>query len=112
MESIKDFSDSFIVNASPEDAYSVVSKPQEWWEDNEAGGGFVVDEVDDGQRVVLHSEPTGEDFIFDFDEDEDGSTRVHLTHRGLKPNFEEAAESWHERIRQRLEPLINRDTGR
>lgn len=108
VESIQDFTDSFTVSASAKDAYSVVAKPQEWWEDTEAGGGFTVDEVDDGQRVVLHSAPTGEDFIFDFDEDEDGSTRVHLTHRGLKPNFEEAAESWHERIRQRLEPLINR----
>ena len=113
VESIQDFSDSFTVSASSKDAYSVVSQPQEWWEDDEAGefdaAEFTVDQDDDAQRVVLHSEPMGEDFIFDFDEEEDGSTRVHLTHRGLRPNFEEAAERWHERIRNRLEPLINKE---
>ena len=113
VESIEEFSDSFTVSASRKDAYSVVSKPQEWWEDDEAcefdAAEFTVDQDDDAQRVVLHSEPMGEDLIFDFDEEEDGSTRVRLTHRGLRPNFEEAAERWHERIKNRLEPLINRD---
>ena len=108
VESIKDFTDSFTVSVSPKDAYSVISKPQEWWEDDETDQ-FTVGKSDEGQRVVLHSEPTGEDFIFDLGEDEDGATRVQLTHRGLRPNFEEAAERWHERIRERLDPLINRE---
>ena len=113
VESIHDFYDSFTVSASTKDAYSVVSKPQDWWEGDEAGefdpSEFTVDQDEEAQRIVLHSEPMGEDFIFDFDEDEDGSTRVHLTHRGLRPNFEEAAERLNKRIRQRLEPLINRE---
>ncbi len=107
VESIQDFTDSFTVTASRKDAYSVVCKPQEWWEED-TPGELTVDRSDDGQRVVVHDEPTGDDYIFDIDEDEDGSTRVKLTHRGLRPNLEESAEHWHNRIRQRLEPLINR----
>lgn len=144
VESIKDFTESFTVNVSPEDAYTVVSDPKQWWEDTEDSvegnadekgesfsiesddgtGYFTVEQADDGERLVWHSETTDEDgededwrdsdIIFDFDREEDGSTTVHVTHRGLKPHdrhYEERVQDWRDRIGKRLQPYINRRAG-
>lgn len=131
VESIKDFTESFTVNVSPEDAFHAVSDPKQWWEDpvegnaDEQGGSFsietddgtghfTVEQADDGERLVWHSEDEAwadSDIIFDFDTDEDGTTTVHVTHRGLKPHdedYEEVAQHWRDRIGKRLQPLINR----
>ncbi|UIZ92188.1 glutaminase [Corynebacterium sp. CNCTC7651] len=140
-ESVKDLEVSFTVPAARQRVFDAITKPRQWWEDrvegeaDEEGAGFTVEsddqkvaltvrEADDGKRVVWHVEPTGDEksdrdwddtsLIFDIEEDAEGETTINFTHRGLLPHdeaYEEAEQTWRDRLRERLEPLIKRDEG-
>ncbi|MBG6122630.1 glutaminase [Corynebacterium aquatimens] len=140
-ESVKDFSESFTVPVSAVDAYEAIAHPKDWWDeenqdstvegnadeqgaefqmDTEDGSNlYVVQEADEGERLVWSVEQSGEsnedeewrdtNIIFDLEEADDGSTRVRVTHRGLKPhdrNYDQAVRDWRKRITQRLKPLM------
>lgn len=114
VESIQDFSESYTVSVSPEEAYSTVSAVSGPEDVSDGTGRFTVEEDEGGERLVWHSDDdewAESDIIFDFDKDADGATTVHVTHRGLTPRYEEAAEHWRDRIRERLEPIIERLPG-
>lgn len=103
VDSIKDVSESFELTVTPEEAYTALAEPEV---------DFDVAEDDTGDRLVWHSadeEWAESDIIFDFDKDSDGATTVHVTHRGLTPRYEEAAEHWRGEIRKRLKPLTQQD---
>lgn len=83
--------------------------------------GMRVEEADDGKRVVWHVEPRGMEnenpewdntsLIFDLQDDDSGQTKVNFTHRGLWPHdrgYEEAAETWRDRLAKGLQPLLDR----
>lgn len=139
-ESVKDFSESFTVPVSAADAYDAISDPKSWWNDNEehtveghaheqgaefqmdteeGSNLYVVEEADEGERLVWSVEHSGEsdedeqwhdtEIIFDLEEEEDGTTRVRVTHKGLKPhdsNYAQDVSDWRRRITQRLKPLL------
>nr|WP_290178894.1 SRPBCC domain-containing protein [Corynebacterium aquatimens] len=123
------------------DAYEAIAHPKDWWDeenqdstvegnadeqgaefqmDTEDGSNlYVVQEADEGERLVWSVEQSGEsnedeewrdtNIIFDLEEADDGSTRVRVTHRGLKPhdrNYDQAVRDWRKRITQRLKPLM------
>ena len=49
--------------------------------------------------------------IFDIAESDAGDTTVNFTHRGMRPHdesYHEAEQTWRDRLRERLEPLISR----
>ncbi|PMC64847.1 glutaminase [Corynebacterium tuscaniense] len=103
VDSIQDVSESFELTVTPEEAYTALAEPEV---------DFDVAEDDTGDRLVWHSadeEWAESDIIFDFDKDSDGATTVHVTHRGLTPRYEEAAEHWRGEIRKRLKPLTQQD---
>ena len=103
VDSIKDVSESFELTVTPEEAYTALAEPEV---------DFDVAEDESGDRLVWHSadeEWAESDIIFDFDKDSDGATTVHVTHRGLTPRYEEAAQHWRGEIRKRLKPLTQQD---
>ena len=72
--------------------------------------------------MVWHVEPTEDEarnpewddtsLIFDIAESDAGDTTVNFTHRGIRPHdesYREAEQTWRDRLRERLEPLISRD---
>lgn len=137
---VKDFSTSFEVPASRTEVFRAITRPQEWWEDSiegsadTAGGEFhfqnddqfaelYVSEAEQGDRLVWRVEPTGNlledpewddtDIIFELEDAPDGDTRVKFTHRGMHPHedgYEEAAADWKARLRDKLQPLIKRES--
>ncbi len=138
-ESVKDLTVSFSVPAAPRRVFDAITKPKQWWEEriegeaDEKGSQFrvnngeqhvalKVEEADDGKRVVWHVEPTEDEarnpewddtsLIFDIAESDAGDTTVNFTHRGIRPHdesYHEAEQTWRDRLRERLEPLISRD---
>ena len=103
VDSIQDVSESFELSVTPEEAYTALAEPEV---------DFSVAEDESGDRLVWHSadeEWAESDIIFDFDKDADGATTVHVTHRGLTPRYEEAAEHWRGEIRKRLKLLTQQD---
>lgn len=137
-ESVKDLTMSFSVPAEPGKVFEAITKPAQWWggdiqgEAGAAGSEFrfgsddqalavKVTEADDGKRVVWHVEPSADDtghpdwddtsLIFDIEQDDEGETKVNFTHRGMVPHddtYEETEQSWRDRLRDRLEPLLSR----
>ncbi|OFP37011.1 glutaminase [Corynebacterium sp. HMSC071B10] len=140
VRAIKDFSTTFTVPASRTAVFKAITTPKDWWDDHiegsaaEAGGEFHfdtdqqyaefrVEEAEEGDRLVWHTETTGKEkedrdwddtsLIFELSdsEEEQGETQVTFTHRGMHPHevgYKEAVEAWRERIQDRLEPLIRR----
>ncbi len=140
VRAIKDFSTSFTVPASRTAVFKAITTPKDWWDDHiegsaaEAGGEFRfdtdsqyaefrVEEAEEGDRLVWHTESTGKEkedrdwddtsLIFELSdsEEEKGETQVTFTHRGMHPHeegYKETVEAWHERLQDRLEPLIRR----
>ena len=140
VRAIKDFSTTFTVPASRTAVFKAITTPKDWWDDHiegsaaEAGGEFHfdtdqryaefrVEEAEEGDRLVWHTESTGKEkedrdwddtsLIFELSdsEEEKGETQVTFTHRGMHPHeegYKEAVEAWRERIQDRLEPLIRR----
>lgn len=103
MDSIQDVSESFELTVTPEEAYTALAEPEV---------DFDVAEDETGDRLVWHSadeEWAESDIIFDFGRDSEGATTVEVTHRGLTPRYEEAAEHWRGEIRKRLKPLTQQD---
>lgn len=140
VRAIKDFSTTFTVPASRTAVFKAITTPKDWWDDHiegtaaKAGGEFHfdtddqyaefrVEEAEEGDRLVWHTESTGKEkedrdwddtsLIFELSdsEEEQGETQVTFTHRGMHPHeegYKEAVEAWRERIQDRLEPLIRR----
>lgn len=140
VRAIKDFSTTFTVPASRTAVFKAITTPKDWWDDHiegtaaKAGGEFHfdtddqyaefrVEEAEEGDRLVWHTESTGKEkedrdwddtsLIFELSdsEEEKGETQVTFTHRGMHPHeegYKEAVEAWRERIQDRLEPLIRR----
>lgn len=140
VRAIKDFSTTFTVPASRTAVFKAITTPKDWWDDHiegttaEAGGEFHfdtdqryaefrVEEAEEGDRLVWHTESTGKEkedrdwddtsLIFELSdsEEEQGETQVTFTHRGMHPHeegYKETVEAWRERIQDRLEPLIRR----
>ncbi|KGF23405.1 glutaminase [Corynebacterium tuscaniense DNF00037] len=103
VDSIQDVSESFELTVTPEEAYTALAEPEV---------DFDVAEDETGDRLVWHSadeEWAESDIIFDFGRDSEGATTVEVTHRGLTPRYEEAAEHWRGEIRKRLKPLTQQD---
>ncbi len=137
-ESVEDLTVSFSVPAAPRRVFDAITKPRHWWEDrihgeaDAEGSEFTVEndgqtvalkveEAADGKRVVWHVETAGDEnadrdwddtsLIFDIEEGDAGSTKVSFTHRGMSPHddaYEDAEETWRDRLRERLEPLLSR----
>lgn len=140
VRAIKDFSTTFTVPASRTAVFKAITTPKDWWDDHiegtaaKAGGEFRfdtddqyaefrVEEAEEGDRLVWHTESTGKEkedrdwddtsLIFELSdsEEEKGETQVTFTHRGMHPHeegYKETVEAWRERIQDRLEPLIRR----
>lgn len=140
VRAIKDFSTTFTVPASRTAVFKAITTPKDWWDDHiegtaaKAGGEFHfdtddqyaefrVEEAEEGDRLVWHTESTGKEkedrdwddtsLIFELSdsEEEKGETQVTFTHRGMHPHeegYKETVEAWRERIQDRLEPLIRR----
>lgn len=140
VRAIKDFSTSFTVPASRTAVFKAITTPKDWWDDHiegsaaETGGEFHfdtdsqyaefrVEEAEEGDRLVWHTESTGKEkedrdwddtsLIFELSdsEEEQGETQVTFTHRGMHPHeegYKETVEAWRERLQDRLEPLIRR----
>ena len=140
VRAIKDFSTSFTVPASRTAVFKAITTPKDWWDDHiegsaaEAGGEFHfdtdsqyaefrVEEAEEGDRLVWHTESTGKEkedrdwddtsLIFELSDSEEdqGETQVTFTHRGMHPHeegYKETVEAWRERLQDRLEPLIRR----
>ncbi|OEY07581.1 glutaminase [Corynebacterium sp. BCW_4722] len=115
-QAIRDFTASFSVDATREEVFEAITRPDSWLGDavegeaREQGGEFhyetddqyvelSVEESDDGKRVVWHVEPGDKDkrlkedpewedtsLIFDIEEGEEGETQVSFTHRGMRPH--------------------------
>ena len=117
MSTTTDYTATFTVDQSPEQAYAVISDVRRWWtgditgDSARVGDEFTytyqdihrstqrVTELVPGRRVVWHvtdgylnftgdpGEWTGTDLAFDI-AGEDGKTRVRFTHVGLQPASE------------------------
>jgi uncharacterized protein YndB with AHSA1/START domain len=116
-ESMSDFTATFSVDQTPEEAFNAITNLRGWWgEDidgstNTLGGEFTyryrdmhrcelkLAEAVPGKKVVYHvldnyfdftedkTEWTGTDLTFEIAE-KDGKTEVNFTHKGLVPDYE------------------------
>ncbi len=110
-----DYTTTFVVPTTPDEAYDATAHPQQWWNEMITGQAaavgdvfvhdvprlhhakFIVTEATPGRRLTWRAEPTGAttelaewigtDLIFDFTRDPEG-TRVTFTHKGLHPGLE------------------------
>ena len=114
---MSDFTATFVVDQTPEEAFEAITNPRGWWAENIKGNTDVLGEEFTysygdthrcqlklteavvGKKVVYHivdnyfnfvddkTEWIGTDLIFDI-ADKDGKTEVNFKHQGLVPEYE------------------------
>src|SRR5436190_2197898 len=114
---MSDFTTTFVVEQTPEEAFQAITNPRGWWSENIKGTTdklgeewtysykdahrclLKLTESVPGKKVVYHilenyfdftedkTEWIGTDLIFDIS-DKDGKTEVNFKHQGLVPEYE------------------------